>query len=185
MPFLEKVAAKDGKGRACVGKVGLGGSGHYVKMVHNGIEHGMMSAISEAFDVMAKGLGMSYEEIGNVFDEWNKNGPLVCIGLLLRYIPFIYALLTQMTPARHIPNLHRRPRLPCPGRIRTEGRLGSRRQGRAGLDRRGRHGHLVEFRSSLSPRPSADSDDCSLPPTSVGISRYARQGTESHAGKLS
>ncbi|KAF2093796.1 6-phosphogluconate dehydrogenase C-terminal domain-like protein [Rhizodiscina lignyota] len=76
MPFLEKVAAKDDKGRSCVGKVGTGGSGHYVKMVHNGVEHGMMCAISEAWGIMEKGLGMSFEEIGQVFDDWNKDGPL-------------------------------------------------------------------------------------------------------------
>lgn len=42
MPLLEKVAAKDSKGKPCVGRVGMGGAGHYVKMIHNGIEHGMM-----------------------------------------------------------------------------------------------------------------------------------------------
>lgn len=43
LPLLEEVAAKDPQGRPCVVRCGLGGSGHYVKCLHNGIEHGMMS----------------------------------------------------------------------------------------------------------------------------------------------
>lgn len=77
LPLLEKVAAKDKDGKPCVGLVGKGGSGHYVKMVHNGIEHGMMSAISEAWGMMRK-MGMGYEEIGTVFSKWNSSGELVC-----------------------------------------------------------------------------------------------------------
>jgi 6-phosphogluconate dehydrogenase len=76
MPLLKKVAAKDKNGNACVGKAGTGGSGHYVKMIHNGIEHGMMSAIAEAWQLMDVGFGMSYDEIGDVFAQWNANGPL-------------------------------------------------------------------------------------------------------------
>lgn len=77
MPLLEKVAAKDKEGKSCVAPVGFGGSGHYVKMLHNGIEHGMMSAIAEAWQLMNTGLGMSYEEIGDVFEKWNTEGELV------------------------------------------------------------------------------------------------------------
>lgn len=77
LPFLQKMAVKDKKGNACVGKAGTGGSGHYVKMIHNGIEHGMMSAISEAWSIMVTGLGMSYDEIADTFDKWNKDGGLV------------------------------------------------------------------------------------------------------------
>ncbi|KAH7066080.1 6-phosphogluconate dehydrogenase [Paraphoma chrysanthemicola] len=75
LPLLQKVAAKDKNGEACVGIVGKGGSGHYVKMVHNGIEHGMMSAICEAWGIMRK-MGMGYEEIGDVFSAWNSAGEL-------------------------------------------------------------------------------------------------------------
>lgn len=53
LPFLEKVAAKGSNGKPCVGRAGTGGAGHYVKMIHNGIEHGMMSAISEAWGKVA------------------------------------------------------------------------------------------------------------------------------------
>src|SRR5690606_18652138 len=75
-PFLQRVAARDAKGRPCTVKLGPGGSGHFVKMVHNGIEHGMMTGLSEVWGLMAQHLSMSYEDIGNVFEEWNKNGPL-------------------------------------------------------------------------------------------------------------
>jgi 6-phosphogluconate dehydrogenase len=77
MPFLEKMSSKDAKGKPCVGKVGQGGAGHYVKMIHNGIEHGMMSAISEAWKIMNTHLGMDYDAIGRVFEEWNSSGELV------------------------------------------------------------------------------------------------------------
>lgn len=76
LPLLQKVAAKDKNDKPCVGYVGKGGSGHYVKMVHNGIEHGMMSAICEAWGIMRK-MGMDYEDIGKVFSEWNSKGELV------------------------------------------------------------------------------------------------------------
>lgn len=77
LPFLRKVAAKDLQGRPCVGKAGTGGAGHYVKMIHNGIEHGMMSAISEAWGIMRTGLGMSEDDIGDVLEKWNSKGELV------------------------------------------------------------------------------------------------------------
>ncbi|OCL06297.1 6-phosphogluconate dehydrogenase-like protein [Glonium stellatum] len=75
MPLLEQVAAKDKDGKPCVGIVGKGGAGHYVKMIHNGIEHGMMSAISEAWGIL-RAMGMNYEEIGEIFGRWNESGEL-------------------------------------------------------------------------------------------------------------
>ena len=77
LPLLQKVAAKDHKGRACVGKVGTGGSGHYVKMIHNGIEHGMMSGLAEAWHIMSLHLGMTYDEIGDELARWNDSGEMV------------------------------------------------------------------------------------------------------------
>ncbi|KAF2432253.1 6-phosphogluconate dehydrogenase C-terminal domain-like protein [Tothia fuscella] len=76
MPLLELVAAKDKNGRVCVGKVGTGGAGHYIKMVYNGIEHGMISAIAEAWQIIDVGLGMSYNKVGDVFKKWNEDGQL-------------------------------------------------------------------------------------------------------------
>lgn len=77
LPLLELYAAKDKKtGKPCVTYIGPGGSGHYVKMCHNGIEGGLLSTTCEAWDIMHRGLGMNYDEIGNVFTEWSKRGEL-------------------------------------------------------------------------------------------------------------
>jgi 6-phosphogluconate dehydrogenase len=70
-PILTKIAAqhKDGP---CVDYMGPGGAGHYVKMVHNGIEYGDMQLIAEAYDVLKTLGGLGNEELADVFDEWNK-----------------------------------------------------------------------------------------------------------------
>lgn len=68
--ILVKVAAQSDSG-PCVTYLGEGGSGNYVKMVHNGIEYGDMQLISEAYDLM-KFAGMNNEEIADAFEEWNK-----------------------------------------------------------------------------------------------------------------
>lgn len=77
-PFLTKVAAKDRKGRPCTAKLGVGGCGHYVKMVHNGIEHGMMTVLCEVWGIMYRGLGWSLDQIADVFERWDteENSPL-------------------------------------------------------------------------------------------------------------
>lgn len=77
MPLLKKIAAKDDQGRPCVTKIGSGGSGHYVKMIHNGIEHGVMSVLCEAWSLMDLCLQMNGDEISCVFDSWNRDGELV------------------------------------------------------------------------------------------------------------
>ncbi|KAI9688657.1 MAG: hypothetical protein M1822_001014 [Bathelium mastoideum] len=78
LPLLEKFSAKDPRtGKPCVKYIGPRGAGHYVKMVHNGIENGMLSTISEAWSIMHKSLGMSYEEIGKVFGKWNSSDELI------------------------------------------------------------------------------------------------------------
>ncbi|KAG5438050.1 hypothetical protein PCANB_000397 [Pneumocystis canis] len=59
-------------GKPCCDWVGESGAGHYVKMVHNGVEYGDMQLICEAYDLMRRGLGMSSQEIGDVFEQWNK-----------------------------------------------------------------------------------------------------------------
>ncbi|KAI1338964.1 6-phosphogluconate dehydrogenase [Xylariaceae sp. FL0016] len=76
MPFLRSLAARDDQGNPCTAPVGPAGSGHYIKMVHNGIEQGMMSVVAEAWLLMTEGLGLSHEEIGTVFASWNAVGPL-------------------------------------------------------------------------------------------------------------
>jgi len=77
LPLLSRIAAKDDQGRPCVTNIGTGGSGHFVKMIHNGIEHGVMSSLCEAWEIMDKCLKMTGDEIGEVFDSWCEKGELV------------------------------------------------------------------------------------------------------------
>jgi 6-phosphogluconate dehydrogenase len=64
-------AAKAEDGEPCVDYMGPRGAGHYVKMVHNGIEYAIMQLIAEVYDLLHRGLGLSYEALGELFDEWN------------------------------------------------------------------------------------------------------------------
>ena len=73
-PILESIAAKTDSG-PCVTHVGPDGAGHFVKMVHNGIEYGDMQLIAEAYDMLGRGLGLSAPEMGDIFARWNE-GPL-------------------------------------------------------------------------------------------------------------
>jgi 6-phosphogluconate dehydrogenase len=70
-PILEAVAAKV-NGVPCVAHLGKGAAGHYVKMVHNGIEYSIMQIISECYDLLHTGMGLNNDELHYVFDTWNK-----------------------------------------------------------------------------------------------------------------
>ncbi len=70
-PIWEAIAAKVPDG-PCVTYIGAGGSGHFVKMVHNGIEYGDMQLIAEAFWLLRHGMQMEVDEIADVFEEWNR-----------------------------------------------------------------------------------------------------------------
>src|SRR5215469_16106776 len=72
--ILQSIAAKSDSG-PCVSYIGPDGSGHFVKMVHNGIEYGDMQLIAEAYEVLSKVLQLGASELADVFDEWNR-GPL-------------------------------------------------------------------------------------------------------------
>jgi 6-phosphogluconate dehydrogenase len=69
-PILTKIAAQVDDG-PCVTHCGPGGAGHYVKMVHNGIEYGDMQLIAEAYDILHRLGGFSNEELADIFDQWN------------------------------------------------------------------------------------------------------------------
>lgn len=71
-PIFQAIAAKVDDGSPCCDWVGEGGAGHYVKMVHNGIEYGDMQLICEAYQLMSEGLGMTPDEMSAVFAEWNQ-----------------------------------------------------------------------------------------------------------------
>ena len=68
-------AAAKVKGEACVKYMGKGAAGHFVKMVHNGIEYGLMQLISEVYDILRNGLGLNNQHLHKVFAKWN-NSPL-------------------------------------------------------------------------------------------------------------
>jgi 6-phosphogluconate dehydrogenase len=70
-PIWEAIAAKVADG-PCVTYIGPGGSGHFVKMVHNGIEYGDMQLIAEAYDILRHGFGLSAPQMADTFDEWNR-----------------------------------------------------------------------------------------------------------------
>ncbi|MBN2510916.1 MAG: decarboxylating NADP(+)-dependent phosphogluconate dehydrogenase [Spirochaetales bacterium] len=70
--IFQSISAKTDTGEACCDWVGEDGAGHYVKMVHNGIEYGDMQLICEAYQLMKEGLGLSADEMHEVFAEWNK-----------------------------------------------------------------------------------------------------------------
>ena len=70
-PILEAIAAK-ADGQPCVAYMGNGAAGHYVKMVHNGIEYAMMQMISEVYDVLNRGAHFTNEELHQTFLAWNK-----------------------------------------------------------------------------------------------------------------
>jgi len=89
-PILKSIAAVAPNGAPCCEWVGPGGAGHFVKMVHNGIEYGDMQLIAEAYDIMRRGLGMDPADIGDVFAGWNA-------GRLKSYLVEITAEILRAT----------------------------------------------------------------------------------------
>ncbi|HTW44309.1 MAG TPA: decarboxylating NADP(+)-dependent phosphogluconate dehydrogenase [Acidobacteriaceae bacterium] len=71
-PIFQAIAAKVEDGTPCCDWVGEEGAGHFVKMVHNGIEYGDMQLICEAYQLLEKGLGLSADELHKIFADWNK-----------------------------------------------------------------------------------------------------------------
>jgi 6-phosphogluconate dehydrogenase len=71
--ILQSIAAKDLLGLPCCNWIGQGGAGHYVKMVHNGIEYGDMQLIGEAYQLLKDGLRLSPDELSRIFAEWNRS----------------------------------------------------------------------------------------------------------------
>ncbi len=71
-PILTEIAARAKDGKPCVAYMGPDGAGHYVKMVHNGIEYGDMQLIAESYAVLKHVLGLSNEQLADVYTEWNE-----------------------------------------------------------------------------------------------------------------
>ena len=70
--LFESVAAR-AQGEACVAYLGPGSAGHFVKMVHNGIEYGLMGLIAETYDLMKRGIGLTDEEMAVIYERWNTH----------------------------------------------------------------------------------------------------------------
>jgi 6-phosphogluconate dehydrogenase len=91
-PIFRAIAAKAEDGQPCVEYIGPRGAGHYVKMVHNGIEYGDMQLIAEIYDVLHRGLGLTAHELHEIFAEWN-------VGELKSYLIEITAdIFTKIDP---------------------------------------------------------------------------------------
>ena len=86
--MFESIAAKTDDGEPCVGWMGSGGAGHYVKMVHNGIEYGDMQLIAEIYDLLHRGAGISNQELAKIFARWNE-------GILRSYLIEITAQILE------------------------------------------------------------------------------------------
>ena len=70
-PLFQAMAADDGAGGTCVAYLGPGGAGHFVKMVHNGIEYGLMQIIAETYDVLKRMGGFGNDQLAEIFETWN------------------------------------------------------------------------------------------------------------------
>jgi 6-phosphogluconate dehydrogenase len=85
-PIFEAISAK-AQGEPCVAYMGPRGAGHYVKMVHNGIEYGDMQLIAESYDILHRGLGLDNTRLHEVFAEWNRANSVVSDRDHGRYLP--------------------------------------------------------------------------------------------------
>lgn len=70
--MLQSIAAKLDDGSPCCEWIGAGGAGHYVKMVHNGIEYGDMELIAETYSILKRRTGLENEDLGGIFEQWNR-----------------------------------------------------------------------------------------------------------------
>ncbi len=70
--ILQSIAAKLDDGSPCCEWIGPGGAGHYVKMVHNGIEYGDMQLIAETYSILKRRTGLNHDGLGDVFEQWNR-----------------------------------------------------------------------------------------------------------------
>lgn len=96
-PILTKIAAQVDDG-PCVTYIGPGGSGHFVKMVHNGIEYGDMQLIAEAYDLLKNLLGLNHQQLHEVFKSWNETPELNSF-----LIEITSQIFTYIDPETHLP----------------------------------------------------------------------------------
>jgi 6-phosphogluconate dehydrogenase len=97
-PMLEAISAKVDD-EPCVKYLGNGSAGHYVKMVHNGIEYGLMQLISEAYHLLKEGAGLNNDELHDVFATWNKG---ILKSFLIEIAATVFARKDDLTDGRLI-----------------------------------------------------------------------------------
>lgn len=101
-PILTKIAAQVDDG-PCVTFIGPGGAGHYVKMVHNGIEYGDMQLIAEAYDLLKNTAGLTNEQLHEVFAEWNTTDELN--SFLIEITADIFKKIDDQGTGKHLVDL--------------------------------------------------------------------------------
>lgn len=94
-PVLQAIAAKV-NGEPCVDYMGKGAAGHFVKMVHNGIEYSIMQLICEVYDILRRGAGLSNEDLHQIFSQWNEG---VLKSYLIEITADIFTQKDDKTPA--------------------------------------------------------------------------------------
>src|ERR1019366_5043741 len=97
--LIFEAAAAQVNGEPCVTWLGPGSAGHFVKMVHNGIEYGLMQLIAETYDLMKRGLGLNDDQLRDVYSKWN-NGELN--GYLMEISSHIFGKVDERTGRRLI-----------------------------------------------------------------------------------
>jgi 6-phosphogluconate dehydrogenase len=100
-PILESIAARAGD-VICVDYMGPGSAGHYVKMVHNGIEYGLIQMIAESYDILSRGLGLSDDELATIYQQWNA-GPIA--GFLIEITSEIFQKVDEVTGGRLVDHI--------------------------------------------------------------------------------
>ncbi len=172
-PILEDISAKV-DGVPCCTYVGPDSAGHFVKMVHNGIEYADMQLIAEAYDLLKQGLGASAQEIGEIFAQWNtgdlgrssSRSPRTCSSTSTRRparpsstscstrrsrrAPAAGRCRTASTSAcRSRASPRRRSRARCPARSRSRGRSRRAARRRRGVDVQDRDAFVEDVRLAL------------------------------------
>jgi 6-phosphogluconate dehydrogenase len=93
-PYLSRIAARDVTGQACLGHIGAGGAGHFVKMVHNGIEYAEMQLLAEAYSALRRESGFAPDEVATHFDQWRTTA-------LRSYLLDISAVILRVKEGDH------------------------------------------------------------------------------------
>ncbi len=136
--IFEAIAAKV-NGDTCVTYLGPGSAGHYVKMVHNGIEYGLMQLIAETYDFMKRCLGLSNDDLADIHQEWNQG---VLQSFLVEITSTIFRQVDEITGQRLIDQILDRARQKGTGKWTSQDAMDSASAGPHHRLRGGHAGHV-------------------------------------------